>query len=154
MESGWCSSARPTIDGILKFAIFKSRPDGSNAQQMTPWDLNGDRPSVSPARSGPTAGLVAFETYGGAAPGRGDVALIPLSCSSPDACMASIRYVTHHHPGPKSAFAASWSPDGRFLAYAQEPQLGWADVWTNSWDGSLPHQMTKKVLSYSPSWGQ
>ena len=55
--------------GVVKYAIFKSRPDGSHAQQMTPWDLNADRPSVSPARSGPTAGLVAFETYGGGRPG-------------------------------------------------------------------------------------
>ncbi len=69
-DGKWMVFIRVTrIDGILKFAIFKSRPDGSVAQQMTPWDLNGDRPSVSPARSGPTAGLVAFETYGGAAPG-------------------------------------------------------------------------------------
>lgn len=141
-------------DGVLRFAIFKSRPDGTHVQQMTPWELNGDRPSVSPARSGPTAGLVAFETYGGGNPGRGDVALIPLDCASVGACMASIRYVTHDHPGPKSAFAASWSPDGRFLSYVEESKPGWADVWTSVWDGSWPHQMTRGVISFSPSWGQ
>jgi Tol biopolymer transport system component len=142
------------IDGVVKYAIFKSRPDGSHAQQMTPWDLNADRPSVSPARSGPTAGLVAFETYGGGMPGRGDIALIPLGCKSVEGCMASIRYVTHNYPGPKSAYAASWSPGGRFVSFAEETVFGRPDVWTSAWDGSLRHQLTHDVTSFSPSWGQ
>ena len=50
-----------SIAGVRRFAIFKSDADGSHAQQMTPWELDADRPSISPARSGPTAGLVVFD---------------------------------------------------------------------------------------------
>jgi len=84
------------IDGVLHFALFRMRVDGTGVQQLTPWELNADRPSVSPARYGPTAGLVAFETFGGGNPGRGDIAVLPLGCRSLAACTRDTRLVTHN----------------------------------------------------------
>jgi len=141
------------IDGILRFAIFRMRADGSHEQQLTPWELDADRPMPSPAHTGPTAGMMTFETFGGAEPGRGDIAMLPYMCESLEACTAAIRYVTHNGGGPRSSFAATWSPDGRFLAYAEEPdRSGRVDVWTSHWTGQLRHRMTTTGTSYSPSW--
>jgi hypothetical protein len=38
--------------------------DGSDVRRLTPWRLDADTADLSPAASGPTEDLVAFETYG------------------------------------------------------------------------------------------
>jgi Tol biopolymer transport system component len=141
------------IDGVLHFALFRMRVDGTGVQQLTPWELNADRPSVSPARYGPTAGLVAFETFGGGNPGRGDIAVLPLGCRSLAACTRDTRLVTHNAGSPRSSFAATWSPSGRDLAYAQEPDTsGVVDIWTSHWDGSHARRVTTSGHEFSPAW--
>ncbi len=141
------------IDGVLHFAIFRMTVAGMGVQQLTQWALNADRPSVSPARRGPTAGLIAFETLGGVQPGRGDIALLPLMCRSLTACTRAARLVTHNAGGPRSSFAATWSPTGRRLAYAQEPDTsGAVDIWTSHWDGSHARRVTSSGREFSPAW--
>ncbi|WP_457098769.1 TolB family protein [Microbacterium sp. P5_E9] len=144
-----------SIGGVRMFAIFKSDADGSHARQMTPWELDAGRPSISPAVSGSTAGLVVFDVADDRSVGSRDVALMPLACDRIDECTRWTRYVTHDHPGPWSAFGASWSPDGRSLSYAVETARGaWATIWTATWDGTWTHPMTGWTNSFSPSWGQ
>ena len=144
-----------SVAGVRSSAIFKSDADGSHAQQMTPWDIDADRPSVSPARSGITDGLVVFDASDDSSLGGRDVALMPLACDGIDECTRWTRYVTHDHPGPWSAFGASWSPDGRSLSYAVETARGaWATIWTATWDGTWTHPMTGWTNTFSPSWGQ
>ena len=114
-----------------------------------------DRPSVSPVQSGPTAGLVVFDAADDSTPGGRDVALMPLACDRIDECTRWTRYLTHDHPGPWSAFGASWSPDGRSLSYVVEAAPGArATIWISAWDGTLAHPMTEGTDSFSPSWGQ
>ncbi|WP_426563322.1 TolB family protein [Angustibacter sp. McL0619] len=141
------------VDGVLHFALFRMLVDGTAVQQLTSWELDADRPSVSPARHGPTAGLVSFETFGGGHPGRGDIALLPLDCRSLAACTRTTRLVTHNAGSPRSSFAATWSPDGRQLAYAQEPDTsGQVDIWTSRWDGSHARRVTSSGHEFSPAW--
>ena len=141
------------IDGVLHFALFRMRVDGTGVQQLTPWELNADRPSVSPARHGPTAGLVSFETFGGGNAGRGDIAVLPLGCRSLAACTRDTRLVTHNAGSPRSSFAATWSPGGDQLAYAQEPDTsGLVDIWTSRWDGSHARRVTTSGHEFSPAW--
>lgn len=141
------------IDGELQFAIFRMTVNGTAVRQLTAWALSADRPSVSPARHGRTAGLVAFETFGGAQPRPGDIALLPLMCRSLAACTRATRLVTHNAGGPRSSFAATWSPSGRQLAYAQAPDTSAAvDIWTSRWNGNHAHQVTFTGLEYSPAW--
>ena len=144
-----------SIAAVRRSAVFKSDADGSHAQQMTPWERDADRPSVSPALSGPTTGVVAFDVSDGGPPGGREVALMPLACDWIDQCTRWTRYVTHSHPGPRSAFGASWSPDGRSLGYVVETTPGgWTTIWTSEWDGTWAHPMTEGTNSFSPSWGQ
>jgi Tol biopolymer transport system component len=141
------------IDGELHFAIFRMNVNGTGVQQLTAWTLNADRPSVSPARHGVTAGLVAFETFGGAQPRPGDIALLPLMCRSLTACTRATRLVTHNAGGPRSSFAATWSPNGQRLAYAQAPdESNKVDIWTSRWNGDNARQVTFTGREFSPSW--
>ena len=142
------------VDGVLHFAIFRARADMTHARRLTPWTLDADRPSVSPARSGPTAGLVSFETHGGGSPTQGDVALLPASCRSVAACTAATRYVTHNTGTTLTSYAASWSPNGRCIAFAQEDGSN-VDIYTIRPDGSHRRQVTHSpVPEYSPAWSQ
>ncbi len=144
-----------SIDGELHFAIFWMRSDSTHVRQLTPWDLDADRPSVSPARSGPTAGLVSFETHGGGSPTQGDVALLPASCPTIAACTEATRLVTHNDGTDKTSYAASWSPEGHRLAFAQEDGTGNVDVFTVRPDGHHQRPVTRSpVPEYSPAWSQ
>ena len=142
------------IHGVLHFAIFRMRSDMTHVRRLTPWALDADRPSVSPARTGPTAGLVAFETNGGGSPTQGDVALLPLWCRNVAACTRGTRYVTHNTGTTKTSYAASWSPQGRRLAFAEEDGTN-VDIYTIRPDGSHRRQVTHSpVPEYSPAWSQ
>lgn len=144
-----------TIDGVLRFAIFRRQAGSTHVHQLTPWNLNADRPSVSPARSGPTAGLVAFETHGGGSPTQGDVALLPASCRRISACTKATRYVTHNTGSTRTSYAASWSPTGRRLAVAQEDATGNVDIYTVRPDGQRRRQVTRSPApEYAPAWSQ
>ncbi len=140
------------ISGIVRVAIFRMTPAGTRVQQLTPWELNADRASVSPARKGPTAGLVAFETHGGPEPTQGDIATLPGACRSLASCTAGIRLVTANTGTDKSSFAASWSPNGQRLAYAEAGPSG-LDIWTARYDGRHASQVTRSPLpDFSPAW--
>lgn len=130
-------------------------PDGTHVRRLTPWSLYADRPSVSPARSGPTAGLISFETNGGIAPTQGDVALLPASCRSVASCTKATRFVTHNIGTTKTSYAATWSPNGRRIAFAQENGPGDVDIWTAQPDGHDRHQVTRSPApEFSPAWSQ
>ncbi len=142
------------INGVLRFAIFRMRADSTHVRQLTPWDLNADRPSVSPARSGRTAGLVSFETHGGGNATQGDVALLPASCAKVAACTRATRLVTHNIGSRTTSYAATWSPTGRRLAYAQENlDDGNVDIYTVRPDGHDARRVTHSPApEYSPAW--
>ena len=143
------------IDGVLHFAIFRMRPDSTHVRRLTPWDLDADRPSVSPARSGPTAGLISFETNGGGFATQGDVALLPASCRTVAACTAATRLVTHNTGTTTTSYAATWSPTGKRLAFAQEDISGDVDIYTIRPDGRDQRRVTHApVPEYSPAWSQ
>lgn len=140
-------------NGVLQFATFRMDPDGTDVRQLTRWNLNTDRPSVSPALHGPTAGLISFETHGGAAPTQGDVVVMPADCESLTACENAMRPITHNAGTTRSSFAASWSPSGLRLAYAEDDGLGGTDVWISRADGSGRHRLTDAGYpEFSPAW--
>jgi Tol biopolymer transport system component len=144
-------------------AVFRMNVDGSDVRRLTPWRLNADLADLSPATSGPTKDLIAFETYGhGDAPeGKSqNVATVPSTCPSLSDCRKQIRYLTHHRGGSRASFNPAWSPNGRRIAYtkfrdktANRPCcLG--DIYTMRRDGSKRKPVsTSPRFEYRPDWG-
>ena len=161
--------ARPTPDGrVLVFtrfstetgdgAAFRMDRSGRHVQQLTPWELQADLPHPSPARVGPTAGLVVFQTYGEGNPTgtSRDLATVPVTCRSLQACTAAIRYVTHNGMGTGRASNPAWSPDGSRIAFAARPNSvdNNAQIVTMRADGTGPREIsTSPLFDYRPDWG-
>jgi TolB protein len=162
--------ARPAPDGTyLTFlrvrndpfatALFRMRPDGTGVRQLTPWELRADHYDLSPARSGPTAGLLVFETFGKGDPqGTGlDLATVPATCRSLADCTRQIRYLTTSGTGGARNANPAWSSDGSSLVFTERAgiEVENADVWTRRYDGSRRHQVsTTPEFDYRPDWGR
>jgi Tol biopolymer transport system component len=145
----------------IKAAVFRMDADGSHIRQLTPWELDGDLPDLSPATHGATKDLVVFETFGHGAPdGKAqDIATVPATCTSLNDCASQTRYVTNNGAGPQQSFNPSWSPDGRSIAYVEfvagddsKPPTG--DIWTVQPDGSHRRPVsTSPRFDFRPDWG-
>lgn len=140
-------------------AIFRIRLGGGGLTQLTPWDLEAMLPRISPARSGPTRGLVIWQTYGQGNPtGNGrDLATVPLGCHNLSACTAAISYVTDNGLGEGRASNPAWSPDGRRIAYSGRPSVDDPDaqILTMKYDGSDVRPVsTSPDFDFRPDWGR
>ncbi len=143
----------------IKSAVFRTAPQGP-AVQLTPWSIDADEPSISPARSGPSRNLIVFETYGHGTPGGVSraIATVPGTCRAQ--CPGRIRYLTSNDALPEQNFNAGWSPSGQRIVYthfsydpASPPAHG--DIWTMTWNGSNKSPLsTSPLFEFSPSWGQ
>jgi Tol biopolymer transport system component len=139
-------------------AVFRMRRDGSHLAQLTPWELDADLPRISPATSGPTQGLVVWQSYGQGNPTgtSRDLATVPVWCASLAACTSAIRYVTHNGLGQGRASNPAWSPDGRRIAYAGRPSVADvnAQIVTLRYDGTDPRTVsTSPLFDFRPDWG-
>jgi Tol biopolymer transport system component len=145
-------------------AVFRMDVDGTDVRRLTPWRIDADLADLSPATSGRTKDLIAFETYGHdetRPEGKSsNVATVPSNCTSVSDCRKRIRFLTHHKGGTAMAFNSSWSPNGRRIAYtkfrdktAKKPCcLG--DIYTMRSDGSNRKPVsTSPRFEYRPDWG-
>lgn len=102
-------------------AIFRLDADGTHPRQLTPFEINADLPQASPARSGPGAGLVVFETFGSGVPEDAtegpSVATVPANCPTLARCAAAIRYVTSRSALPVQNFNPAWEPGARSILF-------------------------------------
>lgn len=142
------------------------RVDGKGREvTLTDYSIDADMLDVSPAKSGPTAGLVVFETFGhGPAEGTAQaVATVPSDCRPVAACMAKVRYLTPttiDPAAPAENYNPTWSPDGTRIAYAHafygtdaDPTFG-ADIWTMAWNGKDAKRFTSaSEWDFRPDWG-
>jgi Tol biopolymer transport system component len=147
-----------TVDGHQ--ALFRMRPNGAHLHQITPWDLDADLPSVSPARRGPSRDLVVFETYGHGAPDGVSqaIATVPATCTSMSDCTARIRLLTSPSAQPVQNFNPGWSPDGRNIVYCRfsytDPGPATGDIWRMRWNGAGRRAVsTDPRFEFRPAWG-
>ncbi len=142
-----------------RVAVFRIQRNGTHARQLTPWDLEAQLPHLSPATHGPTKNLVVFQTYGEGNPtgSSRDLATVPSTCKSLEACTAAIAFVTHNGFGTGRASNPAWSPTGRKIVYAGRPNAETVDVQitTIRYDGTHPHEVsTSPGFDYRPDWGR
>lgn len=161
LPNGYVIVVRVKADGSGT-AVFRLAPDGTHSRQLTPWELDADLPDASPAKDGPTANLVVFETYGHGIADDATVgpaiATVPATCRSVGECTAKIRYLTSPTALPEQNFNPAWSPDGRNVVYTRfipgtdAPSLG--DIWRVRYDGK--HRVavsTDARFEFRPDWG-
>ena len=139
-------------------AAFRMQRNGTHVRQLTPWDLQAALPRLSPARSGPTKGLVVFQTFGQGNPEgtSRDLATVPAGCHPLAACVKQIEYVTDNGLGLGRASNPAWSPDGRRIAYAARPNADELDcqIVTIRWNNTdLQVVSSAATFDYRPSWG-
>jgi len=98
-------------DGVL----WRSRPDGSEAVQLTPKSLRAGRPYWSP-----DGARIAF---GGAQEGRPDMVYMVQSTGAAPEAIPPAAYLSGAS-GWSPAGGASWSPDGKSLVFASTSFAG------------------------------
>jgi hypothetical protein len=127
-------------DSDLDQAVFRMTPNHRHIRQLTPWALDADIADISPATSGPTKGLVAFETFGHGAPqGRCQaIATVPADCRPVATCASDIRRLTSGKDPQHENFNPAWDPDGVHIAFTRfadgQPPKG--DIWMMRWNGT------------------
>jgi TolB protein len=90
--------------------IWRSRPDGSEAEQVTSGELQNCYPHLSP--DGLQMAFLSFAARGKGVPEDGEVMLRVMSLSD-----KTVKTVAKLTGGRGTLDAPPWSPDGRKLTY-------------------------------------
>jgi hypothetical protein len=127
-------------DSDMDQAVFRMTPGHRHIRRLTPWALDADIADISPAMSGPTKGLVVFETFGHGAPhGRGQaIATVPADCRLVSTCASEIRRLTLSNDPRHENFNPAWDPDGvhiAFTRFADTHNNPKGDIWMMRWNG-------------------
>jgi TolB protein len=119
-------------------AVFLMNTNGSDAREVTPWSLAGGQPDWSPDGKR----LVFYSNYQGPPSKSANLYLI-----SPDG--TGLVQLTHAVGGKVQYLSASFSPDGKWIAFARTPGTGTAgnDVYVMRADGTAVTDVT-----HSASW--
>jgi hypothetical protein len=82
----------------IRVARIRRDPNG-HITQITPYRLDADELSVSPAASGPSKNLIVFETFGHGAPAgiAQAVATVPATCAPGRRCAKRVALLTSPH---------------------------------------------------------
>jgi hypothetical protein len=143
----------------IKSAAFRRDPDG-HLTQITPYRLDADELSVSPAATGPSKDLIVFETFGHGAPDglAQAVATVPATCAPLRRCADRARLLTSPHSLPDQHFNPAWSPSGRQIAFVRfsyvDPGPAVGDIWRMRWNGTRQRPVsTSPLFEFRPAWG-
>jgi Tol biopolymer transport system component len=130
-------------------ALTVADVDGSNQHDLLPpsWDI-GIKHAWSPSSS-----RLVFTRDANPDPVTG---LLAANVGTVAADGSDIRMLTHYTDGRLSAFAGSFSPDGRWIAYRlQDNETGRSGLWLMRTDGSHRHEIFSQdgVRARGIDWG-
>ena len=138
----------------FQFAVFRLHLNGRPATQLTDWSLGADQPDYSPARHGPTSGLVVFDTHDNGSGPFSDIAVVPSWCTPLSTCTASTRVLTNAAPSTRD-FGPAWTEDGRRIVFLEFGEGQQPDLWMINADGSNRRRLTNTPeVEISPDSGR
>ncbi len=140
-------------DGAV--ALYRMTPHGGHVRQLTPFGPHIGNYDLSPARSGPTADLLAFDTFREGQTSL-DIATVPATCAALANCAAKIRFLTHNAGGARRNGNPTWSPDGKRLAFTERDSIDDVDanIVTARPDATDRRLVSRSPLfDYRPDWG-
>jgi Tol biopolymer transport system component len=127
-------------------AIFVMNADGGNARQVTPWSLSGGQPDWSPDGKR----LLFYSNYQGPPTVSANLYVI-----RPDG--TGLVRLTHARGGAVQYLSASFSPDGKWIAFGRTPgtgSAGNADIYVMRANGSAVTDVTHSAIWDSGvDWG-
>jgi TolB protein len=121
-------------------ALFVARADGSAQRQITPWSLDATDPEWSP-----NGKQILFRSYDGGA------AQSQTYMVRPDG--SGRRPLTHLKSGT-TLLSSSYSPDGKWITFAQSGRGGQPDIFVMRANGTAIRPVTRTALwDSAPDWG-
>jgi Tol biopolymer transport system component len=127
-------------------AIFVMNADGSGARQLTPWTLRAAQPDWSPDGKR----LVFYSNFAG--PRSVSANLYTIAADG-----SRLTQLTHARGSGVQHLSATFSPDGRWIAFARTPGIGPdgnADVFVMRADGSHVRNVThSRIWDSGVDWG-
>jgi Tol biopolymer transport system component len=125
----------------LKHAIFVVNADGRHSRQLTPWSLDaGDDPDWSPKGK-----LIVFRSNESGA-GQSQIYVIRPNGSG-------LRQITRFKTGT-TVLSYSFSPDGKWIAFAKTGRGGQPDVFVMRANGTSMRPVTRTTAwDSAPDWG-
>jgi TolB protein len=127
-------------------AIFVMNADGSGARQLTPWPLRAGQPDWSPDAKR----IVFYSNRDG--PANVSANLYTISSGG-----TGLRQLTHARGGRVQYLSATFSPDGKWIAFSRTPGVGKAgnaDVFVMRADGTHVRNVTRSAIWDSGvDWG-
>jgi hypothetical protein len=157
------SRAQVSPDGSFgKSTIMRVDVDGDDPAPILPWGLGVEIYDLSHATSGPTEGLVLFESYGRGDPDATfvDLGTVPWLCNGVKQCRKKIDWLTNNKASGRRNANPHWSPDGRDYVFTDRASIDTEDVqiWTTEYGTDEPGQSreisTSKRFDYRPDWGR
>jgi TolB protein len=127
-------------------AVFVMKADGSDPRQVTPWSLRGGQPDWSPDGRR----LLFYSNYEG--PPTVSANLYTVAADG-----TGLVQLTHATGGRMQYLSASFSPDGKWIAFGRAPgtgSAGNADVYVMRADGTGVRDVTRSAAWDSGvDWG-
>ena len=120
--------------------------DGSDLQQVTPWELNANQPAWSP-----DGALIAFQSPADPHENSGVQNIYTIH---PDG--TGLTQLTKYIDigGAMATFGAAWSPDGSQIVFSHFPSPLGLNLFVMNCDGSDLHTLSITNLHESnPDWG-
>jgi TolB protein len=129
---------------VMRDAVFAMDADGSNVHRVTPWALRAGQPDWSPDGRR----ILFYSNWGG--PPTISANLYTIGAGG-----SALRQVTHARGGKIQHLGATFSPDGKWIAFSRTPSDGGnADVFVMRADGTGLRNVTRSsTWDSGVDWG-